>query len=83
MKNLSPTLGFPAWGLIRLGNPRESDFGGHQNWVEGLPEDWGKHRLNPWRLKKNNLVHTQPLDAKKQSCVHKDQEKSSTDPVGD
>ena len=70
MKVLNSTSGFPAWGLTEgLGIPRESDLEGQQDLITGLPEDWGKQRLQTWRHTRN--------------CLHQDPEERSGDPTGD
>ena len=50
MKVLNPTSGFPAWGSDKgLRIHRESAREGQWSLVLGLPEDWGKQRLQSWR----------------------------------
>ena len=41
-------LGDPKKGR---GSPRESDLEDHQDLIIGLPQDWGKQRLQSWRRK--------------------------------
>jgi len=52
-----------------LGIPRESDLEGQQDLITGLPEDWGKQRLQSWR-------------AQMRFCMHQDPEDRSSDPTG-
>ena len=50
--------------------PRESDLEGQWNLIIGLPQDWGKQRLQSWK-------------AQTKSCMHQDPEERSRDPTGD
>ena len=44
MKVLSLTICLQAWG---------SDLEGQWDLITGLPQDWGKQRLQPWRAQQN------------------------------
>ena len=69
MKVLKTTSGFPAWDLTKgLGIPRESE--GQRGLIIGLPQDWGKQRLQSWR-------------AQIKSCMHQDPEERSSDPTAE
>ena len=71
MKVLSPTSGFPAWGSDKgTRNPRESDLEVQWDLTAGLPQDWGKERLQSWR-------------PQTKCCMHQDPEERSSDPTGD
>ena len=66
MKVLKTTSGFPAWDLTKgLGIPRESE--GQRGLIIGLPQDWGKQRLQSWR-------------AQTKSCTHQTQKKGAVTP---
>jgi len=71
VKVLNPTSGFPAWGSEKgLGIRRESSPEGHQDCITGLPQDWGKQGLQPWR-------------AQSKSCAHQEPEERGSDSTGD
>ena len=68
MKVLDPMSDFPAWGPDKgMGILRESDVEGQRDLITGLPQDWGKPRLQCWR------AHTQ-------FCMHRDSEERSRAP---
>ena len=70
MKVLNPMSGFSAWNPTKgLGIPGESGLKGQQDLIMGLPEDWGKQRLQSQR-------------AQTKFCMHQDPERSSV-PIGD
>ena len=43
-----------------LGIPRESSPEGHQDLITGLPQDWGKQGLQPWRAQSKSCTHQEP-----------------------
>ena len=51
-----------------LGIPRESDLEDQWDLIVGLPEDWGKQRLQSW-------------GAQIKFCMHQDPQKRSSDPI--
>ena len=53
---------------LGLGIPRESGLEGQWDLIIGLPQDWGKQRLQSWR-------------AQTKFCAHQDSEERSSDPV--
>ena len=70
MKVLNPVSSFqPGDPTKGLGIPGESGLKGQWDLIMGLPEDWGKQRLQSWR------AQTKP-------CVHQDSEERSSDSVG-
>ena len=52
-----------------LGIPRESGLQGQWALIIGLPQDWGKQKLQSWRVQTT-------------FCVHQVPEERSSDPLG-
>ena len=58
VKVLSPTSDFPAWGSDKgTGNSQGTWPRSPVGLIIGLPQDWGKQRLQTWRAH-TNLAHT-------------------------
>ena len=53
-----------------LGIPREFGLEGQQDLIIGIPEDWGKHKLQSW-------------GAQTKFSIHQDPGERSSDPTGD
>ena len=65
--SVEPSLGDSTKGLWI---PRESGLEGLQGIITGLPEDWGKQRLQSWK-------------AQTKFCLQQDPEERRSDPTGD